>query len=284
MALRYPELWDHIRKATISVPHRPELTPHHADLLNSGQDAFLMRRIEEYRRFMYLVLATKEKICASDIIDDLWHHHQQTAPDFWEKYVNPRATEIINELLAEHDSGTHNNPQAYERTLMLYAQEFEQEPPADIWPKRKKVYKKSKRPQNEKLKDYRTKEKKGVVPGRMWKQRIFMVAPLLFTVPLLMALLQWWKVPLMEDEIAQLVYGGALVLHLLLWVWLTRGLRYVFVIAILTQLPLLIWTYMLYDKSPESIIPLYMAGSFGAVYLVWVLAHAWYAADMKPGG
>ena len=95
---------------------------------------FALRSISEYKKFVFLGVVGDFNVTPSKVIDQVWHEHllfTQAYPKFCDEVLghyfhhNP-------ELVAD-DSQTGVFQAQYHATLDLYRQEFNAEPPADIW-------------------------------------------------------------------------------------------------------------------------------------------------------
>ena len=95
---------------------------------------FALRAIAEYRKFVYLGMVSDFPVTPSKVIDQVWHEHQL----FTQGYRR-----FCRELLGRHfdhhpeliraDEQLADYQAQYHGTLALYQQEFNQEPPPDIW-------------------------------------------------------------------------------------------------------------------------------------------------------
>ena len=95
---------------------------------------FALRAVAEYRKFVYLGMVSDFPVTPSKVIDQVWHEHQL----FTQAYRR-----FCDEILGRHfdhhpelipaDEQLANYEAQYRGTLALYQQEFNQDPPPDIW-------------------------------------------------------------------------------------------------------------------------------------------------------
>jgi hypothetical protein len=93
-----------------------------------------LRLVTEYRRFLYLKALDGGTLTPSYWVDQAWHQHQSS----------PRYEEDMTRLFGgplSHQTGmaTADATTSYEKTLLLYNQEFGSPPPEDIWPSLEKL-------------------------------------------------------------------------------------------------------------------------------------------------
>ncbi len=92
---------------------------------------FAKMAIEEYRRFIFLVLISKKEVTPSQIVDEVWHYHilhTQAYQSF--------AKEIGKYI--HHNPGTASEQPRFDnqylKTLRFYTLVFNSQPPPLIWP------------------------------------------------------------------------------------------------------------------------------------------------------
>jgi hypothetical protein len=97
-------------------------------------NAFALKAISEYKKFVYLGVVGKFHVTPSKVIDVVWHEHLLFTSAYRE-FCN----EVIGyqfdhhpELLPMADETGRFNAQ-YADTIALYTREFGYTPPADIW-------------------------------------------------------------------------------------------------------------------------------------------------------
>jgi hypothetical protein len=99
---------------------------------------FTVRVIEEYRKFVFLMMAADHMCVPSKIVDEAWHLHLLYTRSYWEELCTKTLGRIIH-----HGPGKGGKKEDakyadfYSQTLNTYA-EFFGEPPQDIWGVRKR--------------------------------------------------------------------------------------------------------------------------------------------------
>ena len=95
---------------------------------------FALRAVAEYRKFVYLGMVSDFPVTPSKVIDQVWHEHQL----FTEGY-RKFCSEILGRHFDHHPELMPATEQLatyqaqYHETLALYRNEFNQDPPAEIW-------------------------------------------------------------------------------------------------------------------------------------------------------
>lgn len=102
---------------------------------NGWSLAFARRVVLEYKRFLYLAVASGQPVTPSEQVDQAWHLHLTYSRSYWERLCK----DVLGQPL--HHNPTQGGPDEgakfraqYEQTLEAYRAAFEQEPPADVWP------------------------------------------------------------------------------------------------------------------------------------------------------
>jgi len=100
--------------------------------------AFALRVLEEYRRFLFLACTLKHQVTPSKHVDEAWHLHLTFTRSYWERLC----PQVLQRSL-HHDPTRGGAAEGakfvdwYQRTLEAYREAFDQEPPSDIWPSSK---------------------------------------------------------------------------------------------------------------------------------------------------
>jgi hypothetical protein len=84
----------------------------------------------EYRRFLYLEALDGGRLTPSWWVDRAWHLHLAAPGDAWRGYCD---TVLRRNVVHETGLTKEEARKGLERTIDLYRQEFEADPPADIW-------------------------------------------------------------------------------------------------------------------------------------------------------
>lgn len=102
---------------------------------NRWSGDYALRVVQEYKRFMFLLVAGGQPLTPSVPVDQCWHLHLLYTRNYWQRFC----VEVLGRQV-------HHNPtkggkaegekfwRLYVRTLELYQTTFDKVPPADIWP------------------------------------------------------------------------------------------------------------------------------------------------------
>ncbi|MAX27090.1 MAG: hypothetical protein CMJ19_21555 [Phycisphaeraceae bacterium] len=102
---------------------------------NRWSQAYAVRVVQEYRRFVYLGMRAGHPVTPSDQVDQAWHLHLLYTRSYWEEFCpnvlgrpfHHGPTQGGHKEVAKHTDW-------YTRTLQSYKQHFGIAPIADIWP------------------------------------------------------------------------------------------------------------------------------------------------------
>jgi len=99
---------------------------------------FTHRVILEYKRFLYLCAEAGHPLTPSDEVDQAWHLHLCYTQSYWEDLCEQTLAKKIHHGptkggVSEREKFNH----WYDQTLKSYREEFNVEPPKDIWPESK---------------------------------------------------------------------------------------------------------------------------------------------------
>jgi len=102
---------------------------------NKWSAQYCIRSINEYKRFIYLISISNKSLTPSDQVDQVWHLHLTYTKSYW---VNMCRNILKYELHHGPTEGGSKELQKYKDqykyTIELYAKEFGEYPPNDIWP------------------------------------------------------------------------------------------------------------------------------------------------------
>lgn len=104
--------------------------------MEQGWDrTFALRAIEEYRRFVFLSVATGHVVCPSEQVDQVWHQHLTFTESYWDDLCG----RILQRPLHHRPTKGGAEEQArhwnlYEQTRYSYRIWFGESPPVDLWP------------------------------------------------------------------------------------------------------------------------------------------------------
>ena len=102
----------------------------------NGWDRDYARRVVgEYKKFMFLAVATGHPVTPSEQVDQAWHLHLVYTRSYWEDFCG----KVLSQPVHHGPTKGGHEEQAkyhewYERTKESYHRLFEEKPPADIWP------------------------------------------------------------------------------------------------------------------------------------------------------
>ena len=102
---------------------------------NGWSLGYAKRAIDEYRRFMFLAVATGHPVAPSDQVDQVWHLHLTYTRTYWGPFCGDVLGTPIHHApsrggLAE----AQKFGQWYDATIQSYHRLFGEPPPPDVWP------------------------------------------------------------------------------------------------------------------------------------------------------
>jgi hypothetical protein len=108
---------------------------------NGWKYKYVVRVIEEYKKFMFLVCLYNQPLTPSDQVDQVWHLHLIYTHSYWQEFCGNILKKEIHH--GPTKGGTKESSKFtdwYSRTLELYKTVFQETPPADIWPEGEKRF------------------------------------------------------------------------------------------------------------------------------------------------
>ncbi|QDV36521.1 TIGR04222 domain-containing membrane protein [Tautonia plasticadhaerens] len=128
-------LWGRIAAFELDEPGAPLTFTRRLARENGWGEAYARRAVEEYRRFLFLAMASGHPVTPSDQVDQAWHLHLTYTRSYWDDLCGG----VLGRPLhhgptrggAEESAKFHD---WYGRTLDSYRRFFGEEPPADFWP------------------------------------------------------------------------------------------------------------------------------------------------------
>lgn len=91
--------------------------------------------IDAYRRFIYLVCISNERLSPSPDVDKAWHLHLTYTKDYWKRFCGETLGQEVHHYPSSGASEAEVHLRhAYAKTLALLAKEFGEEPPVAVWP------------------------------------------------------------------------------------------------------------------------------------------------------
>ncbi|WP_347484517.1 TIGR04222 domain-containing membrane protein [Vandammella animalimorsus] len=97
--------------------------------------AYAARAVQEYRRFMWLLVTHQGAQCPSEAVDAVWHEHLLDSQTYFEQFC-PQVLQTTMHHVPNRGGACESQRHRgnYARTLQAYAQAFGAAPPPDIWP------------------------------------------------------------------------------------------------------------------------------------------------------
>jgi hypothetical protein len=130
-----PFLWERLVKYEIDDPKAAFAFSDRLCRENDWEGSFAARALEEYKRFLYLACVSGHEVTPSDEVDKVWHLHLLYTHYYWNDLC---ATVLLRPLHHGPTKGgaRENNRyrENYRATLDSYEREFDETPPADLWP------------------------------------------------------------------------------------------------------------------------------------------------------
>ncbi|RZS66871.1 glycine-rich domain-containing protein [Pseudobacter ginsenosidimutans] len=137
---------------------------------NSWSVQFASQVLLEYKKFLFLCASQDHPCTPSDAVDQAWHLHLAYTKSYW----NDLCENVLGKKIHHNptEGGTTEQEKFedyYERTLSLYRNTFNTEPPEDIWPS-----------SQQRFSDIHftrvNRQQFWVVPKRSWIQAIFILS------------------------------------------------------------------------------------------------------------
>ncbi len=102
---------------------------------NQWHETFAQRCIVEYKRFLFLVLRSKQELTPSDQVDQVWHLHLLYTKSYWIDLCQSTLASPLHHLPTKGGGSELSRfRDQYQATLQCYREYFGAEPPPDIWP------------------------------------------------------------------------------------------------------------------------------------------------------
>jgi hypothetical protein len=134
MARSNPELWRRLAEFEVSPQGAVFSFVKRLARENHWSCEFGRRVFDEYRRFLYLSVVTRQPLTPAAAVDQAWRLHI-TYPA---SYAQALCRSVLKQPLHYEPPDGNGEPAArqaaYRATLAAYQQEFGRAPPAEIWP------------------------------------------------------------------------------------------------------------------------------------------------------
>ena len=109
---------------------------------NNWSSKYSKRCIHEYKKFIYLTCISKSNLTPSDQVDQAWHLHLTYTKSYWSDLCkNILKSELHHGPTKGGTKEQNKYSEQYLTTLNLYKEEFNEDPPQDIWPDVQKRFK-----------------------------------------------------------------------------------------------------------------------------------------------
>ena len=95
--------------------------------------AHTQRVLVEYRRFLYLAVRRRGRVCPSGAVDEAWHTHLLDTPRYFGAFC-PQVLGTTLHHVPDRGSCTRDDARQYRATLRAYRWAFGEPPPTDFWP------------------------------------------------------------------------------------------------------------------------------------------------------
>lgn len=108
---------------------------------NYWSHTFALRVIDEYKKFIFLMMVSPTPITPSEEVDQAWHLHLTYTKSYWENLCEDTLQRKLHHHPTEggiQEDAKFENWYAY--TKDLYLQYFESPPPTDIWASQEKRF------------------------------------------------------------------------------------------------------------------------------------------------
>ena len=129
------EIWQKLKRFQVGDPHSSFSFADRLARENDWSAEYANRVIHEYKKFIFLIVKTKQPMTPSDEVDQAWHLHLLYTESYWDDMCRDLLGLKINHGPTKGGGSEKAKYwELYERTKTCYREVFEHEPPADIWP------------------------------------------------------------------------------------------------------------------------------------------------------
>lgn len=135
MPLSNQRLWDRITDYDFDQPATVARFSERIASENGWTLDFAEKVIFEYRKFVYLACVADGAVTPSDQVDQAWHLHLTHTHEYWQNFCRNILERDLHHVPTQ--GGVDEDTKYvdwYGRTMKLYREEFDVEPPADVWP------------------------------------------------------------------------------------------------------------------------------------------------------
>ncbi|MFT4602885.1 MAG: hypothetical protein ACI857_003072 [Arenicella sp.] len=129
------ELWNRIKDFDLDVVGSQFTFTDRLSRENGWTLDYSVRVIDEYKRFMFLLCCTNGPLTPSDQVDQAWHLHLIYTQSYWRDFCDGVLKREIHHGPTKGGSDEKDKySDLYQRSKDRYLEEFETDPPEDIWP------------------------------------------------------------------------------------------------------------------------------------------------------
>jgi hypothetical protein len=128
------ELWQNMLDFKFDDPDAEYPLSHRLADDQGWEQLFALRVLEEYRKFMFLIMVTDHMCVPSKIVDEAWHLHLIYTRSYWYGLCKGVLGREVHHSPSKGGKAEEDKfAGLYERTLDSYEKYFGATPPADIW-------------------------------------------------------------------------------------------------------------------------------------------------------
>lgn len=135
MDLRDHEARARLEREPIDPPHARGYFERRLARENGWSSRHAARVIVEYKRFLWLAVGQQQAVTPSEAVDQAWHLHITDTLEYRRFCDNALGRYLHHTPSRGEPDECARFAAQYARTLSLYRQVFDQDPPLDVWPK-----------------------------------------------------------------------------------------------------------------------------------------------------
>jgi hypothetical protein len=128
-------LWPPIRDLAIGSPQASLSFTDRLARDHLWSTSYAERVVREYRRFLFLIATSDERLTPSEDVDEAWHLHLSYSRSYWDDLCGGILGRPLHHEPTAGIEEQQGFERAYERTRARYAEVFDEPPTLAIWPK-----------------------------------------------------------------------------------------------------------------------------------------------------